>query len=531
MFASWDEPPLPERVRALPLDELRDYALARVAPAGREVWDEAALGLQAARRLVERGEKAGLTGPQLAPSVYVLGLALAANGQAAAAMAAAERATELSGPTPESAAWKTTIAEQCEVLDGKPLGLELRVLEQQVAALERDQHGNGGWRFEDSADQFLHDTLRAYELALDEFCDPKDGWLSRMRWRLKWARELARGLTRDHPNARVSWDEASEAIRRQMSIELEPQWGLVPIGMNPQTKLWEFYHLRSAWDPRSGAEPSSIRIPAHDAAGNISVDKNTGIVFVLVAGGSCWVGADELRGPHRDPGALDNEMPQERTLGPFFIARHELTQAQWMRLSLGDNPCQFKSGFTAAKMPTTVTLTHPVESVDWSTSTALLRTHGLLLPTEAQWEYAARAGTTTPWHTGDDPAGLEGFENLCDLTMKGVYPGTRVSLEWSDGHVVHSPVGSFRPNPFGLFDVHGNVGEWCRDPGGYQRDPVDGPAALRLSIRLGAAYPLTHRGGSFRTMTRDARSAARHQVNPEVRREDLGVRVVRMIDP
>ena len=84
----------------------------------------------------------------------------------------------------------------------------------------------------------------------------------------------------------------------------------------------------------------------------------------------------------------------------------------------------------------------PVTDTDWLTATRTLRRWGMDLPTESQWEYACRAGTTTPWYSGDDPAAAAAYG-------------------WCQGSVALG--GQRRPNGFGLFDMHGNVAEWCRD--------------------------------------------------------------------
>ncbi len=125
---------------------------------------------------------------------------------------------------------------------------------------------------------------------------------------------------------------------------------------------------------------------------------------------------------------------------------------------------------------------HPVIEVSWNNAQAfcnwLSRKEGRAyrLPTEAEWEYAERAGTQTAYFWGDSPLDGEGFANCADLTRKDRFPDD-TTFVWRDGYVFTSPVGSFKPNPWGLYDMTGNVWQWCSDVyGDYPVGPVIDPA-------------------------------------------------------
>ena len=111
---------------------------------------------------------------------------------------------------------------------------------------------------------------------------------------------------------------------------------------------------------------------------------------------------------------------------------------------------------------------HPVVNVSWNDAMAfcqwLSRKTGQTyrLPTEAEWEYACRAGTTTRYASGDDPETLATVANVGDAALKVKFP-TDVTIRASDGYVFTSPVGQFLPNAFGLYDMHGNAWQWCAD--------------------------------------------------------------------
>jgi formylglycine-generating enzyme required for sulfatase activity len=152
---------------------------------------------------------------------------------------------------------------------------------------------------------------------------------------------------------------------------------------------------------------------------------------------------------------------------------------------------------------------------------------GYRLPTEAEWEYACRAGTTTRYQHGNDPESLLTVGNIADaaLKAKGGAFTEFPTVAGRDGYAFTAPVGEFRPNDWGLFDMVGNVWEWCFDE--YQADfyaksPVDDP----VRSPRGAAERVI-RGGSWYGHGQDARSAQRLSDAPYNRTIDLGIRLAR----
>ncbi len=178
---------------------------------------------------------------------------------------------------------------------------------------------------------------------------------------------------------------------------------------------------------------------------------------------------------------------------------------------------------------------HPVVNVTWNDAVAMARwlseREGVTyrLPTEAEWEYAARAGSRTRYPGGDDPQVLLRSANTFDRETALRWPRWRDQAgHGSDGHAFTAPVGSYAPNAFGLYDMIGNVWEWCADWYGedyYRRSPTDdpaGPASGKVRVR---------RGGSWHTWPLYARVAFRNWNTPETRYVLLGFRLLREQGP
>jgi formylglycine-generating enzyme required for sulfatase activity len=204
------------------------------------------------------------------------------------------------------------------------------------------------------------------------------------------------------------------------------------------------------------------------------------------------------------------------TIKPFFIGKFLVTQAQWRavaglpKVKIDLNP--YPSNFKGAK--------RPVEQVSWyevvEFCARLSQQTGqeYRLPSEAEWEYACRAGTKTPFHFGQtittDLANYDGNEVYAS-GPKGIYRQQTTE------------VGSFPANAFGLYDMHGNVWEWCQDTyhKNYNGAPKDGSAWIDQSDRNSRMV----RGGSWKLPPRICRSADRRRYHPGSRLDEVGFRV------
>jgi formylglycine-generating enzyme required for sulfatase activity len=234
------------------------------------------------------------------------------------------------------------------------------------------------------------------------------------------------------------------------------------------------------------------------------ITNSIGMKLVLIPAGEFLMGSDKAD----DPDAYRDEQPRHRVriTRPFYLGATEVTQGQY-RTVMGRDPSDFKGSDDL-----------PVEQVSWSDAVAFCgklneRESGSLrgwiyrLPTEAEWEYACRAGSTARYSSGNDAASLGEFA-------------------WYEGNAggrTH-PVGQKRPNAFNLHDMHGNVWEWCQD--GYKPDYYrESPAADPPGPSVASARVI--RGGCWFDDPRFARSANRDGHWSEFRNYNLGFRLVR----
>ena len=242
--------------------------------------------------------------------------------------------------------------------------------------------------------------------------------------------------------------------------------------------------------------------------------------------------------PANEPGRSSNEVLRQVTVSSFYMGKHEVTQAEYQEL-MGTNPSYFKgpnlpveriSWFDAIEYCNKLSEKEgliPAYTIDKSQNDPANRNtggirwiltwnrnaNGYRLPTEAEWEYACRAGTTTPFNTGNNIT-----------SSQANYDGNRPYNNNAKGANLQktTPAGTFSPNSFGLYDIHGNVGEWCWDWNGeYFREPEADP--------LGAVSGVyrVFRGGSWNSSGQFVRSACRSGFAPSNGGYYLGFRLVR----
>jgi formylglycine-generating enzyme required for sulfatase activity len=257
---------------------------------------------------------------------------------------------------------------------------------------------------------------------------------------------------------------------------------------------WPFDEAEARRRQKATADALGVKIEQDVDLGGVKM------AFVLIPAGEFLMGSPPTTGPEKlaaayggDPKEYEGEFPQHRVKisRPFWMAKHEVTQEQYMAI-LQTNPSANKD------KPK-----NPVEQVGWNQASGFAKVlseklhKAFRLPTEAEWEYACRAGTATEFYFGNDAA------KIPDFGWQGV--------------TSTAPAGLKKPNAWGLCDMAGNVWEWCEDwhgkyDGGAQTDPKGAPAGGSRVLR----------GGSWGDPPRDVRSAYRGPVGHGIRIDHFG---------
>jgi formylglycine-generating enzyme required for sulfatase activity len=296
-----------------------------------------------------------------------------------------------------------------------------------------------------------------------------------------------------------------------------------------------------------------LKRPSNSAPATSSVITNSiGMKFVRIPAGQFVMGS-----PRNERGRFPNEhMHPVRITRPFLMGIHEVTVGQFREFvdTTGHNSDAEKDeqggqGIDPSKQLIYATRfdwrspgyeqteSHPVVNVTWRDATAFVQWLSLKesvayrLPTEAEWEYACRAGMQTAFQSGPSAPSLTRVANVGDLTLRDARMAFRKLhdkdfIQSRDHCLFPAEVGNFEPNSFGLFDMIGNVCEWCSDwhqDGFYQVSPVNdpqGPTDGKMRV---------FRGGSWTAIARFCRSSNRARYEPAFRANYIGFRIVREV--
>lgn len=261
----------------------------------------------------------------------------------------------------------------------------------------------------------------------------------------------------------------------------------------------------------------------------------TGMEFVWVPAGSFYMGQTEsekaglikVMGLEKYNLYCADEVPQHKVkVAGFWVGKVEVTNVQYLRFDPKHDSKKFKEYSLNG-------VSQPVVEVSWNDAVAYARwlskksRKKIRLPNEVEWEYACRAGSTAICYWGDDRAITCAYANVADFTAKQKWP------EWSahdcdDGFAVTAPVGSFKPNNFDLYDMLGNVWEWCDDrPASRGDEDASGITRKNQGCLVDCRVA---RGSCWDNPARYVRSASRNKRKPGFRGYNIGFRLVMIPD-
>ena len=261
--------------------------------------------------------------------------------------------------------------------------------------------------------------------------------------------------------------------------------------------------------PERAPSPKAAAVVSRRGAGATIGQPELGVEWVTIPAGRFNMGT---------AGHRDDEAPVHEVRVPTFqLSATEVTVAQY-RSCVEAGACTEPSAATTkpnCNWGRDDHEDHPINCVDWHQALAFARWAGARLPSESEWEYAARAGTTTPFSSGrcltTEQANFNGKYPV-DGCPEGIYRAQT------------TPVRSFPANPWGLHDMHGNVWEWVMDSWkSYTETPVDGSPRISRSIYVLRVY----RGGGWYSVAESCRSAKRGKRDRDYRHYGLGFRLAR----
>lgn len=225
------------------------------------------------------------------------------------------------------------------------------------------------------------------------------------------------------------------------------------------------------------------------------ITNSVGMDFVLIPSGTFWMYSDES----------DSEQPVHKVTidEPFYLGKYPVTQKEWTAI-MDSYPSCFEGHRRPVECVTFYHVREFIRRLNTEEETEKYR-----LPSEDEWEYACRAGTHTRYSFGDDETALDTY---------GWY--------YHNSDYMTHPVGQKKPNPWGLYDMHGNVWEWCRDP--YYRSHSD-PLPDNRSLEAPGSTGFVLRGGSWVNNSWKCESSSRSSFDPNYAQYSLGFRLLRSL--
>lgn len=301
----------------------------------------------------------------------------------------------------------------------------------------------------------------------------------------------------------------------------------------------KFGHVRFYRTSATSPSPNNLPVTGPNFTNSI------GMKFARIEPGSFLMGSasDE---PDRDE--FDGPQHKVTLTNIFYLGVHHVTVRQFTQFvnDTGHTTDAEKagggfairddgSGYTFVKRAAwhhpgfTQTQDNPVIFISWNDATAFCKwlsakeSRRYRLPSEAEWEYACRARTTTLYPWGNNPDAGRGFANVCDEDFKSHFPDWPDEIfHFSDGYYYTSPVSSLKPNAFGLYDMIGNAWQWCADADAtYPSSPAVDPTGPRPT----ASSKRILRGGAFDSIPKLCRSCKRFPASPELHNANVGFRV------
>lgn len=333
----------------------------------------------------------------------------------------------------------------------------------------------------------------------------------------KWLRKIEE-LEPESPQLPAMYEALKQSEVAELRNKTDTEAFAAAKRVNTRQSYWSYLErCAKGCVHRAEAEAALARLaPPYPTLRDRLSDGSLGPEMVQLPTGEFQMGS-----PANESGRYNDERIRTvQIAAPFAIGKYEITFEEYDKFAQATGkPLPEDRGWGRGS--------RPVIHVDWNSAVAytawLSKQTGqhYRLPTEAEWEYAVRAGTTTSRYWGDNPDQGCAYANAGDLDGKQTFPGWN-AMQCYDGHIYTAPVGSYRSNEFGLHDMAGNVLEWT-----CTRYDKDGKTPAQSCQEPDSSQEMVVRGGSWSDDPRNVRSAERHRSRVDFHDYFLGFRVVR----